>query len=107
MLPIMNHGTRLVTLALLLCPALVLACLLRGAYQGCLSLAQARATALEGETERGLLLGANEMAIAIAQVIAPYVAGWLYAGHPAYPFVASLALIPVALLLVVLGLLRS
>lgn len=88
-------------------PVLALAYLLRGAYQGCRSLAQARATTLGGETERGLLLGATETIIAIAQVVAPYVAGWLYVGDPAYPFVASLALIPVALLLVVIGLPRS
>jgi MFS family permease len=88
-------------------PALALAYLLRGAYQGCRSLAQARATALGGETERGLLLGATETIIAVAQVVAPYVAGRLYASDPAYPFVASLALIPVALLLIVIGLPNS
>jgi MFS family permease len=88
-------------------PALALAYLLRGAYQGCRSLTQARATALGGEAERGLLLGAAEMTIAVAQVIAPYIAGWLYTGDPAYPLVASLALTPVALLLAVFGLPRS
>ena len=88
-------------------PALALAYLLRGAYQGCRSLTQARATVLGGEAERGLLLGASETTIAVAQIVAPYVAGWLYAGGPAYPFVASLALIPVTLLLVVIGMPRS
>jgi len=82
-------------------PMLALAYLLRGAYQGCRSLTEARATALGGEAERGLLLGATETTIAIANIVAPYAAGWLYAGDPAYPFVASLALIPVALLLTV------
>ena len=88
-------------------PALALAHLLRGAYQGCRSLTQARATVLGGEAERGLLLGASETTIAVAQIVAPYVAGWLYAGGPVYPFVASLALIPVTLLLVVIGMPRS
>jgi len=88
-------------------PALAFAYLLRGAYQGCRLLAQARAPTLGGGAERGLLLGAIETTIAIAQVVAPYVAGWLYAGDPAYPFVASLVLIPVALLLAVIGLPRS
>jgi MFS family permease len=88
-------------------PASALAYLLRGAYQGCRSLAQARASGLGGEAGRGLLLGATETTIAAAQVAAPYVAGWLYAGDPAYPFVASLALIPVALLLVAIGLPRG
>jgi len=87
-------------------PGLALAYLLRGAYQGCRSLAQARATRLGDEAERGLLLGATETTIAVAQVVASYVAGWLYAGDPAYPFVASLALIPVALLLVAIALPR-
>lgn len=84
-------------------PALALAYLLRGAYQGCRSLTQARATALGGEAERGLLLGTAETTIAAAQVVAPYVAGWLYAGDPALPFVVSLVLIPVALLLAILA----
>ena len=88
-------------------PALALAYLLRGAYQGCRSLAQARATALGGETERGLLLGATETTIAVAQVVAPYVAGRLYVSDPAYPFVVSLALVPVALLLIAIGLPNS
>jgi MFS family permease len=87
-------------------PASALAYLLRGAYQGCRSLTQARAGGLGGEAERGLLLGATETTIAVAQVAAPYVAGWLYAGDPAYPFVASLVLIPAALLLVVIGMPR-
>jgi len=84
-------------------PALVLAHLLRGAYQGCRLLTQARATAFGGAAERGLLLGATEMTIAFAQVFAPCVAGWLYVGNPAYPFAASLALIPVAVLVAVIG----
>jgi DHA1 family tetracycline resistance protein-like MFS transporter len=88
-------------------PALALAYLLRGAYQGCRSLIQARSPALGGEADRGLLLGATETTIAVAQVVAPYVAGWLYTGSPAYPLWASLALIPVALLLVMIGLPRS
>lgn len=88
-------------------PALVLAYLLRGAYQGCRSLVQARATALGGEADRGLILGAAETTMAAASVFGPYAAGWLYAGDPTWPLVASLALIPIALLLTVIGLPRS
>jgi len=99
-------GSALVLLLTGSFPALAVGYLLRGAYQGCRSLIQARAGGLARETERGLFLGATEMTIALAQVIAPYAAGWLYAGHPSWPFVASLALIPVGLLLVVLGLPR-
>jgi sugar phosphate permease len=84
-------------------PALALAYLLRGAYQGCRSLAQARAATLGGETERGLLLGATETTITVSRIVAPYVAGWLYTGDPAWPFVAALTLIPVALLLTIIG----
>jgi hypothetical protein len=55
----MNRDVRLIALLSLLTrafPALALACLLRGAYQGCRSLAQAWATALGGGPERGLAL---------------------------------------------------
>jgi MFS family permease len=84
-------------------PMLAAAFLLRGAYQGCRSLTQARATGLAGEADRGLVLGATETLIAIAQVVAPYVAGWLYAASPSYPFLSSLLLIPVVLLLGLIG----
>ena len=88
-------------------PALAMAYLLRGAYQGCRSLAQARATTMGSEAERGLLLGATETTVAVAQIVAPYVAGWLYAGDPAWPLVASLVMIPIVILLSVVGLPRS
>jgi len=84
-------------------PLLAGAYLLRGAYQGCRSLTQARATGLASEVDRGLLLGATETVIATAQVVAPYVAGWLYASDPRYPFLSSLVLIPVVLLLGSIG----
>ncbi len=85
-------------------PFLALAYFLRGAYQGCRSLTQARATALAREADRGLLLGATETVMAAAQVVAPYVAGWLYASEPAYPFVASVVLIPITVVLSLVGL---
>jgi len=88
-------------------PALALAYLLRGGYQGCRSLTQARATVLGGEAERGLLLGATEMTISAAQVAAPYVAGWLYAADPARPLQASLALIPIGIILTFVALPRG
>ena len=88
-------------------PTLALAYWLRGAYQGCRSLTQARASGLGGDAERGLLLGASETTIAAAQVVAPYLAGVLYAGDPAWPFQVSLASIPVAMLLVAICLPRT
>jgi hypothetical protein len=84
-------------------PLLAAAYVLRGAYQGCRSLIQARATELASEADWGVLLGATETLIGAAQVVAPYVAGWLYVGDPGYPFLASLLLIPVVLLLSVIG----
>jgi hypothetical protein len=55
----LNRDVRQIALLLLLTrafPALALAYRLRGAYPGCRSLAQARATALGGGPERGLAL---------------------------------------------------
>jgi len=80
-------------------PLLMVGYLLRGAYFGCRSLVQAGSTRLAHEADRGLLLGASETVIAVAQVVAPYLAGRLYAVGPSYPFVAALLLIPVALLI--------
>jgi MFS family permease len=84
-------------------PLLAVAYLLRGAYQGCRSLTQAKATGLANEADRGLLLGVTETLIATAQVVAPYAAGWLYVSDPTYPFLSSLLLIPVVLLVGVVG----
>ncbi len=84
-------------------PLLAGAYLLRGAYQGCRSLTQARATGLADEADRGLLLGATETLIAVAQVIAPYLAGWLYTSNPMLPFLSALLLIPLVLLVGVVG----
>jgi MFS family permease len=92
-------GSALILLLAGTFPLLALAYLFRGAYQVCRSLTQAQATTLTGEADRGLVLGATETIIVTAQIIAPYAAGWLYTSNPTYPFVASLALIPIMLLL--------
>jgi MFS family permease len=84
-------------------PLLAGAYLLRGAYQGCRSLTQAASTGLATEADLGLLLGATETLIGIAQVVAPYAAGWLYVSDPAYPFISSLLLIPIVFLLALIG----
>jgi hypothetical protein len=84
-------------------PLLALAYLLRGTYQVCCSLTRAQATTLASEANRGLLLGATETIIAASQIVAPYAAGWLYASHPTYPFVASLILLPIMVLLALVG----
>lgn len=85
-------------------PLLAAAYLLRGAYQGCRSLTQAKVTRLGREADRGLLLGTTETFIAAAQVVTPYVAGLLHASDPTYPLLSSLILIPLVVLLGVLGL---
>jgi len=92
-------GSVLVLLVAGTLPLLVLAYLLRGAYFACRSLIQAASARLADEADRGLLLGASETVIAAAQVIGPYMAGRLYTGAPAYPFGASLLLIPAVLIL--------
>jgi MFS family permease len=92
-------GSALILLLGGIYPLFALAYLFRGAYQSCRSLTQAQATTLAGEADQGLLLGATETIVATAQIVAPYAAGWLYASNPTYPFAASLASIPVILLL--------
>ncbi|MGD2143721.1 MAG: MFS transporter [Anaerolineae bacterium] len=97
-------GSTLILLMAGTFPVLAVGYLLRGAYQGCRSLTQARAIALATEGNQGLMLGATETTIAAAQVVAPYAAGWLYANSAANPFIASLVLIPVAIVLLLVGL---
>jgi predicted MFS family arabinose efflux permease len=80
-------------------PLVGMAYLLRGAYQGCRSLAQAHASRLGVEGERGPILGATETIITAAQVFTTYAAGWLYASGPSLPLQASALLIPVGVLL--------
>ena len=46
-----------------------------------------------------MLLGAAETTISLAQVIAPCAAGRLYAIQSRWPFVVSLILIPVSMLM--------
>jgi len=62
-------------------------------------LVQAKAGALGDETERGVLLGTAETMISPAQVVSPNVADRLYAIEACWPFLASLILIPVSILL--------
>jgi len=85
---------------------LALAYLLRGALSSCLPLVRAQASAHGGEAARGLVMGAVDTIYSVANIIAPYMAGWLYAANPAHPLMASLALIPAATLLILLGLPR-
>ena len=93
-------GAALLLLTTRAFPLLALAFLMRGAYQGLRSLTQARVSTMAQPAERGLLLGASETTVALAQVLAPFLAGLLYAADPARPFGVSLALIPLGSLAV-------
>lgn len=72
----------------------------RGAYQACRALTQARAGNLLGAMQRGLSLSLAQTAISTAEVIAAVVAGWLYAARPAGPFLAALVAVPVTIAIV-------
>ena len=72
---------------------------LRGGYGACRSLAGAQIAGQASAENRGAAFGLAETSVASAQMVAPYLAGWLYEVLPAAPILAGLALIPVGLLL--------
>ena len=78
-------------------PLLALAFFLRGAFSACSSLASAQMGTVLDERAMGLGFGVLSTVIGGALIVAPYLAGWLYTARPALPFLASLALIPLAM----------
>ena len=72
---------------------------LRGGYGACRSLAGAQIAGHASAENRGTAFGLAESSVASAQMVAPYLAGWLYDVLAAGPILAGLALIPVGLLL--------
>jgi MFS family permease len=72
---------------------------LRGGYGACRSLAGAQIAGQASAENRGAAFGLAETSVASAQMVAPYLAGWLYEALPAAPILAGLALIPAGLLL--------
>jgi MFS family permease len=72
---------------------------LRGGYGACRSLAGAQIAGQASAANRGAAFGLAETSVASAQMVAPYLAGWLYDVLPAAPIFAGLALIPAGLLL--------
>jgi MFS family permease len=81
-------------------PGFVLAAFfLRGGYSACRNLTSAHIAGLVSAENRGVAFGLSETSVASAQMVAPYIAGWLYAVQPAAPILAGLALIPMGMLL--------
>lgn len=72
---------------------------LRGGYGACRSLAGAQIAGHASAENRGTAFGLAETSVSSAQMVAPYLAGWLYDVLPAGPIFAGLALIPIGLLL--------
>jgi len=72
---------------------------LRGGYGACRSLAGAQIAGHASAENRGAAFGLAETSVASAQMVAPYLAGWLYDILPAAPIFAGLTLIPIGLLL--------
>jgi MFS family permease len=78
-------------------PLLALAFFLRGAFSACSSLASAQMGTVLDEGAMGLGFGVLSTVTSGALILAPYLAGWLYTARPDLPFLASLALIPLAM----------
>jgi len=73
-------------------PWLGLALFLRGGLGALRQLGAARLGELMPAASMGLGFGIFQTAVNLAFTISPYVAGWLYAFDPRYPFVASVVL---------------
>lgn len=91
---------------LLLCtraiPLLALSFFLRGSFAAFTSLAAARIARILGEEEVGRGFGVYDTIISLAYALAPCAAGWLYALRPDLPFLISLVLMPLAMVLTAL-----
>jgi len=72
---------------------------MRGGYGACRNLTSAHMAGRVSAENRGAAFGLAETCVASAQMVAPYIAGWLYSQRPAAPIWAGLALVPVAMLL--------
>jgi len=72
---------------------------MRGGYGACRNLTSASIAGRAGAENRGAAFGLAETFMASAQMVAPYLAGWLYSLRPAAPIWAGLALVPVTMLL--------
>jgi MFS family permease len=85
-------------------PALALAMFLRGGLGAFRQLGAARLGELMPVSSMGMGFGIFQTVMNLAFTISPFVAGWLYAANPFYPFAASLLLsLPAMLLMTVVG----
>ncbi len=80
-------------------PLYGIAYLLLGGYRSARSLAAAHVNSLIHDAQMGLAYGITETASALPFIIAPPIAGYLYAASPETPFTLSLFLIPLGILL--------
>ncbi len=85
-------------------PLLGLALFLRGGMGAVRQLGAARLGEMMPPNSMGLGYGIFQTVVNLAFTISPYVAGWLYAAAPSYPFVASLVLfVPAIALTIIVG----
>lgn len=78
-------------------PAFMLGYLLLGSYATARSLAAAQGRALVDNANMGLAYGIIETVFAMAIILAPPLAGWIYAQNPVWIYSISLALIGLAI----------
>jgi MFS family permease len=71
---------------------------MRGGYGACRNLTSAHIAGRVLPENRGAAFGLAETSMASAQMVAPYLAGWLYSLRPAAPIWVGLALVPVTML---------
>ena len=90
-----------------LLPLLVVSFFLRGAFTASRSLSSALVGKVAREGSLGLAFGILSTVNSLALVVAPYLAGRLYAMRPDLPFLASIASIPAVMLLTTIVLRRS
>jgi hypothetical protein len=72
---------------------------LRGAYNASRSLASAWMGETMGRWSLGLAYGVLSTVYGVANMLATYAAGWMYAARPALPFALAAGVVPAAMLL--------
>ncbi len=87
-------------------PLLALSFFLRGAFNASRALALGQMGKVVGETSSGLAYGLIDTAMGLPWVLGPYMAAWLYTIRPELPFLTSMGMIGVMMIVSVV-LLRS
>ena len=73
---------------------------LRASYNVARSLVDAMVTRVVSPSQYGVAFAVSETVVTLATAVSPYLAGWLYTASPALPFQITLALAPVAMMLI-------